>query len=228
MDKLTEQNKPIKNDALPTMLKLQDKIKALEDEIGKLILQVKLLIEKEENPCKMLEIYAIHHMNLIKEKKALAEVLQMELRQSNKFMKEYRNTKFIEYIDIISSIIHKGQEMDIFSKDIMPGVAKRAFFGALDEMSRLWILAAKPPYTLEQTAKQISKIFLQGLIMVGYFFKAAFLYSFKHSSMIGVPWRKRSKLPKVLKKPAEPPIHESSTSERSCSVHGANRRGRRQ
>ncbi len=138
-------------------------ISLFEDEIGKIILQVKILLEKEDDPCKKLLIFAKHHLLLLEDKKDLAEVLQMELRQSNKFMKEYRNTKFIEYIDIISAIIHQGQDMGIFNADISPGIAKRAIFGALDEMSRLWVLDDAPHYTIEETAHQVCALFLTGL-----------------------------------------------------------------
>ncbi|MDH4320113.1 MAG: TetR family transcriptional regulator [Desulfobulbaceae bacterium] len=137
-------------------------ISIFEEEIGKIILQVKLAIEEETDPRRMLEVFALHHLKLVEEKRDLAEVLQMELRQSNKFMKEYRNTRFIEYVDIISTIIHLGQEQNIFRKELLPGVAKRAFFGALDEMSRLWVLAPETGYTIEETAKEISNIFLFG------------------------------------------------------------------
>ncbi len=139
-------------------------ISMFEDEIGKTILQVKLQLDKETDPRKMMEIFALHHLQLLEDKKDLAEVLQMELRQSNKFMKEYRNNKFIEYIDIISGIIKKGQKMGMFRQDVLPGIIKRAYFGALDEMSRLWILTPKPPYNLTETAKQISDVFLYGLM----------------------------------------------------------------
>lgn len=138
-------------------------ISLFEDEIGKIILQVKLLLEKEADPCKKLHIFAKHHLQLLEEKKDLAEVLQMELRQSNKFMKEYRNTKFIEYIDIISAIIHQGQDTGIFNKNISAGIAKRTIFGALDEMSRLWVLDDDPHYTIEETADQVCSLFLNGL-----------------------------------------------------------------
>ncbi len=138
-------------------------ISLFEDEIGKIILQVKLLLEQEDDPCRKLHIFAKQHLLLLEEKKDLAEVLQMELRQSNKFMKEYRNTKFIEYIDIISAIIHQGQDRGIFNRDISPGIAKRVIFGALDEMSRLWILDDAPHYTLAETADQVCNLFLNGL-----------------------------------------------------------------
>ncbi|MFA7384135.1 MAG: TetR/AcrR family transcriptional regulator [Desulfurivibrionaceae bacterium] len=139
-------------------------ISLFEEEIGKIILEVKLLLEKETDPRKMLHIFALHHMQLMGEHKELAEVLQMELRQSNKFMKEYRNTKFIEYVDVISAIIHKGQEAGIFRKTLLPGVFKRAFFGALDETSRLWVLSPDHHYTIGEAAQQISDIFISGIM----------------------------------------------------------------
>ncbi|HIJ79707.1 MAG: TetR family transcriptional regulator [Desulfobulbaceae bacterium] len=139
-------------------------ITLFEEEIGKIIYQVKLLIEKESDPRKMLEIFALHHLQLMEEKRDLAEVLQMELRQSNKFMKEYRNTKFIEYVDVVSAIVHKGQETGYFRKDALPGVFKRAFFGALDETARLWVLSPEHSYTIEEAAQQISDFFVDGII----------------------------------------------------------------
>lgn len=132
-------------------------------EIGSLIAEVKELIKKETNPCKMIEIFAQKHLGMLKDNRSLAEIIQMELRQNNKLIKEYRVTKFSEYVDIISAIVRKGQELNIFRKNIQPGVAKRAFFGALDEMARLWILSPKPPYEIEETARQISNMFLCGI-----------------------------------------------------------------
>jgi len=139
-------------------------ISLFEEEIGKIILEVKLLMEKESDPRTMLQIFALHHMQLMEEKRELAEVLQMELRQSNKFMKEYRNTKFIEYVDVVSAIIHKGQEKGVFRKSLLPGVFKRAFFGALDETSRLWVLSPDHNYTIAEAARQISDIFISGIM----------------------------------------------------------------
>jgi TetR/AcrR family fatty acid metabolism transcriptional regulator len=127
-------------------------ISVFDEEIGKFIAQTKKLVDQEEN-----------HLSMAKENKSLAEIIQMELRQSHKLIKEYRKTIFSEYVDIISAIIRQGQTTGIFRKDVKPGIAKRAFFGALDEMTRLWVLSPKPPYDIEDTAKQISNMFLQGI-----------------------------------------------------------------
>lgn len=135
-----------------------------EEEIGKLIVQIKEAIAKESDPQKMLHIFAIHHLRLVIEKKELAEVLHMELRQSCEPIKVYRMTKFSDYVNIISEIIHLGQNKQVFRQDMMPGIVKRAFFGALDEMSRLWILNPGHNYSLTETAQEISSIFLHGIV----------------------------------------------------------------
>ena len=97
------------------------------------------------------------------ENMASAEIIQVELRQSSKFMKEYENEKFARYLDLIGDIVEEGQARGIFRQEIIPGVAKRAFFGALDEMSRFWVLSSRKHYDIETTAIQISDYFLNGL-----------------------------------------------------------------
>jgi len=134
-----------------------------EEEIGKLIIRIREAISIENDPQKMLYIFARNHLQLVIDQKELAEVLQMELRQSCEPIKEYRVTQFAEYVNIISEIIRMGQETGVFRADLKPGIVKRAFFGAIDEMSRLWILNPTHPYTVEETAAEISSIFLKGI-----------------------------------------------------------------
>jgi TetR/AcrR family fatty acid metabolism transcriptional regulator len=50
------------------------------------------------------------------------------------------------------------------NKNMAEIIAKRAFFGALDEMSRFWVLSSHKKYDIETAAKQISEYFLNGLI----------------------------------------------------------------
>ncbi len=138
-------------------------ISLFEKEIGKIIIKVKKRLDQEKDPRRMLEIFVAQHLEMVQKQKSLAEVLQMELRQSNKFMREYRNTKFIEYINIISTIIHKGQKMKIFRPEIKPGIAKRMIFGAIDECARLWVLNPNSTYDIDETAAQVSYIFLAGM-----------------------------------------------------------------
>ena len=139
-------------------------ISVFEEEIGNLIDQVQKLLSSEDDPRKMLEIFVTKHLTVMKKNKNLAEVIQIELRQSAKLIKDYRNNKFSEYVNIISSIIKLGQEQNIYRASIRPGIAKRAFFGALDEISRIWTVGVATEYTVEETVQQVLEIFLCGIL----------------------------------------------------------------
>jgi TetR/AcrR family fatty acid metabolism transcriptional regulator len=138
-------------------------ISLFEQEMKLIIGRVKAEIEQEPDPLRKIEKFALMHLSLIEEHKELAEVLQVELRQSSKFMKEYRNSKFAEYVNLISGIIRLGQEMGVVRPDVMPGIAKRAFFGALDEMSRFWVLSRRKKYSIQTAARQIADFFVHGI-----------------------------------------------------------------
>ncbi|MBW1797568.1 MAG: TetR/AcrR family transcriptional regulator [Deltaproteobacteria bacterium] len=120
-------------------------------------------ISEEDDPVKKLEKFALVHLRLVEQNKNMAEIIQVEVRQSSKFMKEYRNDPFAQYLELIADIIRVGQEKGFFKREVIPGVAKRAFFGALDEMSRFWVLSSRRQYDIKTAAKQISGYFLVGI-----------------------------------------------------------------
>ncbi len=139
-------------------------ISLFEEQMKRVLDDMRQEISKETDAVKKIEKFALNHLKLIEQNKDVAEIIQVELRQSSKFMKEYKNEKFAEYLNLIGDIIQEGQEKGIFRKDVIPGIAKRAFFGALDEMSRFWVLSSRRKYDIETAAKQISEYFLSGLV----------------------------------------------------------------
>ncbi len=139
-------------------------ISLFEEQMNRVLEDMKTQVLKEEDAVKKIEKFAFNHLKLVELNKNVAEIIQVELRQSSKFMKEYKNEKFHEYLNLIGDIIREGQEEGIFKESIIPGIAKRAFFGALDEMSRFWVLSSRKKYDIETAAKQISDYFLKGLV----------------------------------------------------------------
>ena len=101
---------------------------------------------------------------MITENQDWAEVAQVELRQSSKFIREYVKDHYRDYLNIFAYIIREGQEKGIFKEDVNTGIAKRAFFGALDEMGRYWVLSTRKRYSIEESAKQISDMFIKGVM----------------------------------------------------------------
>ena len=120
-------------------------------------------LEGMDDPSEKLKTFALTHLELIEHNKDMAEIIQVELRQSGKFMKEYKNEGFLRYLDIIGNIITEGQQKGVFKAQVLPGVAKRAFFGALDEVSRFWVLSSRREYDIRVVAEQISDCFLAGI-----------------------------------------------------------------
>ncbi|MFH0844475.1 MAG: TetR/AcrR family transcriptional regulator [Pseudomonadota bacterium] len=139
-------------------------ISLFEEQMTLVLENMKTQLSRETDAIKKIEKFAETHLRLIEQNKDMAEIIQVELRQSSKFMKEYENEKFLQYLNLIRDILLEGQEKGLFKKEIIPDIAKRAFFGALDEMSRFWVLSKRKKYDIETAAKQISQYFLHGLI----------------------------------------------------------------
>lgn len=138
-------------------------ISVFDEELVKLIDQVNKALLTETDPKKMLEIFALKHLSAMKKNKYFAEVIQVELRQTHKIVKDYRNSTFTEYVDIVADIIRTGQEQNVFRKDIVPDLAKRVFFGSLDEISRVWNISLETHYTVEEATQQVVITFLSGI-----------------------------------------------------------------
>ena len=138
-------------------------IALFEGKMQEVLDNMKKQISLESDPLKKIQRFALIHLKLIEDNKDMAEIIQVELRQSGKFMKNYHNEKFTQYLDLIGDIIEEGKEKGLIKSDIIPGIGKRAFFGALDEMSRFWVLSKRRKYDIETAAKHISNYFIDGI-----------------------------------------------------------------
>jgi len=139
-------------------------IKIFEDRLEKNLAELKSKLEKIEDPYEQLKFFISHHLALFDTNRGLIEVLTVELRMSNKFMKEYVPQRFGEYLNLLSGIIRRGKDKGIFRPDVMPGVAKRVIYGALDGILVYLILAPKPKYDLNTCVDQITSIMVSGLL----------------------------------------------------------------
>ncbi len=139
-------------------------ISLFEEEMMKIIRRMKEEVAKEEGFQNKIRKFIQIHLEVIASNKELAEVLQIELRQSHKFMKEYMGSKLNDYLNIISSIIIQGQKNGEVRQDIIPGIAKRILFGALDELSGFWVLSKNKRYSIATSAQMLGDIFIYGTL----------------------------------------------------------------
>ena len=139
-------------------------ISLFEQELCKIVENIRNDLEKETDPLEKIRRLVVNHLSTVANEKQLMEVLGVEVRQSAKFMKKYVNKPFMEYLDLIRSIITEGQEKGLIRQDLSPGVMKRALFGALDEMVRYWLLSSQTKHSIEEAARQISDVFIRGMM----------------------------------------------------------------
>jgi TetR/AcrR family fatty acid metabolism transcriptional regulator len=137
-------------------------ISVFEESLDQIIGEVERDLAGIPDPRDRLRRFIWLHLRMLREHRELAEVLQVELRQSNKFMKEYVPGRWIQYLDIIARILKDGQKKGIFRRDLSLGIYKRAVFGALDEISLHWITTRKDESFLELAAVQLSRVLLEG------------------------------------------------------------------
>lgn len=137
-------------------------ISLFEDEMNQVIQKMKEEVNKVGGFENKIRTFIQVHLDLVSRNKELAEVLQIELRQSHKFMKEYMGTKLNDYLNIISGIISQGQRNGEVKSDIIPGIAKRILFGALDELSGFWVLSKNKRFSLAVSGKILGDIFING------------------------------------------------------------------
>lgn len=116
------------------------------------------------DPEERIRLFARHHFAQVRENRSSAEVLQVELRLSNKFLKEYRPEKLWAYLDIFSTAVRDGQEAGLFRADINPFIAMWGFFGGLDEIAMQWVLARNQRrIPLDEAADQVANIYIRGM-----------------------------------------------------------------
>jgi len=95
-------------------------------------------------PKDQLRAFIRAYLQLVHDEPGAAEVLTIELRQSSKFMKEYENPQFIEFLRMLGGILAAGQERGELDGTIPVHVAARMIFGMLDELALAWVLARQP------------------------------------------------------------------------------------
>jgi len=138
-------------------------ISLFEEKMGEVVSDVRARVAAGERATEKLRIYIDNHMDLLEREADLVEVLQVELRQSTKFLKDYTPVKFLEYLDVLSGILEQGKRDGEFRPDLNVSVARRVVFGAMDELSRTYILSKKAKYHPSVTAAAVFRMLSEGL-----------------------------------------------------------------
>ncbi len=120
-------------------------------------------VSSTDSSSRKLQTFVQTHLEMVNEHPSLAEVLTVELRQSSKFMKEHSNPKFAEYLKILATLIHEGQEAGEFDSSVPAPLAARAIFGMVDELALAWLLGEDQKFDIVRAADWVGSLILRGL-----------------------------------------------------------------
>jgi len=139
-------------------------ISLFETKMEEILNRFRSIVESGESAVIKIRQFIHLHFRLIEEDQKLAEVFQVELRQSAKFLKDYHNQKFIDFLSMIGDILYEGQKNGVFRPDFRINTLKLAIFGALDEIARQWILQEEPKFHLQEAALDLAETIIKGLV----------------------------------------------------------------
>src|SRR5512139_1553180 len=138
-------------------------ISLFEEKMGDVVAGVRQRISTGGDALAKLRIFIENHMELLDREAGLMEVLQVELRQSKRFLKDYTPVKFFEYLEVISDILEEGKREGLFRPDLNVSVARRAIFGALDELCLTYVLSHNPKYHPSVCSAEVFRILAGGI-----------------------------------------------------------------
>jgi TetR/AcrR family transcriptional regulator, fatty acid metabolism regulator protein len=119
-------------------------------------------ISREKNPEAKIRRLVRLHFEVLEASPDMAEVVQVELRQGQKFFRGASAHEISAYFDLIGSILHEGVAGGVFRRDLPLKVATKMLFGAMDQVTTSWVLG-KRGYRLADAAEPVANIFLKGV-----------------------------------------------------------------
>jgi len=100
-------------------------------------------LKQLENPYeKLAKLISMHYM-MLESDRNLALVLQIQLRQSDAFIRKGIATPLKDYFKIIEEVIEKGISNGVFRNDINKKLARQIVFGAMDEVATSWVMSQR-------------------------------------------------------------------------------------
>jgi len=119
-------------------------------------------IARERDPEAKIRRLVRLHFEVLEASPDMAEVVQVELRQGQKFFRGASAHEISAYFDLIGSILREGVAGGVFRRDLPVKVATKMLFGAMDQVTTSWVLG-KRGYRLADAAEPVANIFLKGV-----------------------------------------------------------------
>ncbi len=137
---------------------------AIDRNFDRFYFQVAERFQHLTDPRDQLAYIAQVHLESNSVNRAMAIVMQTEVRQSARFIAEFSHHHLVKYIQMVREVIRRGQQQGIFRADVNDGVVAHCMFGAIDELLSSAVFTGRT-YDATATAAQVLEILLGGIMV---------------------------------------------------------------
>ena len=113
-----------------------------EEKMQEIIDELQTRLQTIESALERIRTFIEHHFWQLEKNPSLAQVFQVELRQSQRFYRGYRPQKLFDYLAILGDTILEGQRKGELNPRVHAQTLQWSIFGALAEISIQWVLAS--------------------------------------------------------------------------------------
>jgi len=132
------------------------------EKMAEWVASVRREIAAEHDPLAKIRKIVALHFKVLEENPELAEVVQVELRQGQKFFRGASAHEVSAYFDVINDVLEEGAAAGLIRRDLPLKVATKMLFGAMDQMATSWVLG-KRGYRLTEATDPVATVFLRGV-----------------------------------------------------------------
>jgi len=138
-------------------------VSVFKEKMGQFVEHIEVEISKEKYAIDKLHKLIEMHISQLASDHHLAVVTQLELRQSNKVLRNQINHILKPYLTIIDSIIQEGIKEHVFRSNLNTTLVRQMIFGTIDESVTTWVMK-EHKYNLLTQVTEIHSLLVNGLI----------------------------------------------------------------
>ena len=132
------------------------------EKMAEWVASVRREVADERDPVAKIRRIVALHFGVLEKNPDLAEVVQVELRQGQKFFRGASAREVSAYFELIGGVLEDGIASGQIRKDVPVKIATKMLFGAMDQLATSWVLG-KRTYRLTDAADAVATIFLTGV-----------------------------------------------------------------
>ncbi|QHS22954.1 TetR/AcrR family transcriptional regulator [Virgibacillus sp. MSP4-1] len=137
-------------------------VSLFQEKMGNFIERIKEDTEQKSNADEKLRTLIEMHFSRLANNYHLAVVTQLELRQSNKDLRQKINEVLKGYLAVIDEILKEGIKEGIFHPELNIKLVRQMIFGTLDEVVTNWVMKEEK-YDLISQADAVHYLITNGL-----------------------------------------------------------------